>query len=231
MRIKVVFASHEGGYPPEEIERRKDCLRQYASPGVALDFDFLESGAGSVYKAGIEQADFDKITPAFIKKAVEADRMGFDAFTLFGTADAVLEEARSHVKIPVVGWGKATYNIASLMTNKLAVIVYEESAISHNRKMAERYRVDHLITSFYSVKIPLSQMHEKREELKGRLIETCKRAVAEGAELIYPHGVSMIPLHYRPEEIEKEIDVPILNAMEIGIRMTELVASLRKRNS
>jgi len=227
MRIKVVFASHEGGYPREEIEKRKECVRRYTSPEVDLDFDFLEGDTGTVYKAGIRQVDFDRIAPALLRKALEAEHKGFDAFTQFGTADDSLEVIRPQVKIPVVGWGKATYNVAALMTSKMAVIVYEESAIPHNRVMAEKYRVDHLITSFRSVKIPLSEMSQRRDELKVRLIETCRAAVAEGAELIYPHGVSMIPLHYLPEEIEREVGVPILNAVDVGMRMVELVATLR----
>lgn len=231
MKIKVVFASHEGGYPSEEIERRKECLKKYVSPGVLLDFSFLDPGVGTVYKEEIQQSDFDQITHAVIKKFIEADQQGFDACTLFGSADVAIEEARPLLKIPVVGWGKATYSFAMLIANKIGVIVYEDSAIAHNRKMAERYHVDHLITSFYSVKIPLSQMSQRRVELKQRLIETCKVAVADGAELIYPHGVSMIPLQYLPDEIEREIGVPVLNAMEIGIRMTELIASLRLRKA
>ena len=230
MRIRVVFASQEGGYPAEEVEKRKECLKRYVSPGVQLDFSFLDSGVGTVYKEGINQADFDQMIDAAVQKFIEAEQQGFDACTPFGCADLAVEQARSRIKIPLVGWGKATYHVAALMANRIALIVYEDSAILHNQKMAEKYHMDHLITSIFSMKIPLSQMSQRKDELKERLIETCKTAIAEGAELIYPHGVSMVPLHYRPEEIEKEIGVPVLNAMEIGIRMTEFIASLRRKN-
>lgn len=229
MRIRVVFASEEGGYPVEEVEKRKECLRRYASPNVHLDFCFLDAGTGTVYKEGINQTDFDRMVDAAVNKFIEAEEQGFDACTPFGTADLAVESARARVKIPVVGWGKATYHVAALLANRVAVIVYEDSAVLHNQKMIEKYHMDHLVTSVYSIKIPLSQMHQRRIELKEKLIETCKTAITDGAELIYPHGVSMVPLYYDPKEIEKEINVPVLNAMEIGIRMTELMAALRRK--
>lgn len=86
------------------------------------------------------------------------------------------------------------------MANRIGVIVYEESVVLRNQKMAEEYHMAHLITSIYPAKIPLSQMSQRRVELKEKLIQNSKTAIADGAELIYPLGVSMVPLHYEPEE-------------------------------
>lgn len=231
MKIKVIFASFKEAYPPEELNKRQEMLKKYISPGVSLDFVFLGREAGTVWKGNIGPADFAHATPFVVEKVIEAEKQGFDACTLYGTVDAGIEEARPLVKIPVIGWGKSTYSVAMLMASKVGVIVYEDTLIPFDQKVAEKYHVGHLVTSIRSMQIPLPDMTSKRVELKRRFIEACKLAINEGAQLIYPKGITMVPYHYSPEEIEREIGVPVLNAMEIGMRMTELVASLRQRKN
>ena len=231
MKIKVIFSSFKEAYPPEELENRQEMLKKYVSPGVSLDFVFLGREAGTVWKGDFGLAEIDHVTPFVVEKVIEAEKQGFDACTLYGTVDAGMEEARPLVRIPVIGWGKATYSVATLLASKVGVIVYEDTLIPFDQRVAEKYHVRHLITSIRSLQIPLPDMRSKRVELKQRLIEACKLAINEGAELIYPKGISMVPFHYSPEEIEREIGVPVLNAMEIGIRMTELAATLTQRKT
>lgn len=224
MKIKVIFGAHSGSYPPAEIEMRKKRLLQYASKGVDIDFGFLDQG--TVYTESIESDNYDRIAQSFFKKAVEAESEGCDAITLYGTLDPGIEHARKLVKVPVISWGIATYSLALLLAKKIGVIVYEDSYLSFTRKMAEQHHVAHLVVSLRSVGIPLSQMAQRRSELREKLIDVGRDAVSRGAEVIYPQGVSMIPLHYSPEEIEREVGVPVLNAMKIGIKVTELLASI-----
>lgn len=225
MRIRVIFGSYEGGYPPDAIEARKHCLLRYVSPGVQVDFAFLDQDAGTVYAQSIEPDNHRKIQAAFFRKVIESERDGYDAVTLYGTLDPGIEAANRLVGIPVVGWGIATYHAAALLGRKLGVIVYEDSYLALTRRTLEELRMQPLVASLRSVGIPLSEMLDRRVELGERLIEVGRDAVARGAEAIYPQGVSMIPLHYTPEEIAREVGVPVINAMKIGFRMTEILAA------
>lgn len=225
MRIRVIFGSYEGGYPPDAIEARKECLLRYVSPGVEIDFTFLDRDAGTVYVRSIESDNHQKIQTAFFRKVIESEQHGCDAVTLYGTLDPGIAAANRLVRIPVVGWGIATYHAAALLGRKLGVIVYEDSYLSMTRRTIEELHMQPLVASLRSVDIPLSEMFDRRTELRERLIEVGREAVACGAEAIYPQGVSMIPLHYAPDEIAREVGVPVINAMKIGIRMTEILAA------
>jgi allantoin racemase len=226
MKIRVIFGSYEGGYPPSAIEVRKKCLLQYVSPGVDVDFSFLDQDAGTVYAESIEPENHKRIGEAFFRKVIESERQGFDAVTLYGTLDPGIERARRLVKIPVINWGIATYHAASMLGKKMGVIVYEDSYIALTWRMIGELHMEPLVTSVCSTGIPLSQMLDRRTELKQKLIEVGRLVVSQGAEVIYPQGVSMIPLHYSPAEIAREVGVPVLNAMKIGFKMTAMLAAL-----
>src|ERR1041384_1773642 len=51
------------------------------------------------------------------------------------------------------------------------------------------------------------------------------------AEIIVPMGVTMVPVQYAPEEFEKELGVPVMDALKTSIQTAEMMVRMNLRHS
>ncbi len=65
-------------------------------------------------------------------------------------------------------------------------------------------------------------MYLRSTELREKFIGVAKKCVEEGAELILA-GHSIIPGTLDADEMTKEVGVPVLNGIKLGMRMTEFI--------
>ena len=57
-------------------------------------------------------------------RAVEAERNGFDAYAMATIPNPLIREIRTIVDIPVVGYGEASYHVASMLGRRFGVLVF-----------------------------------------------------------------------------------------------------------
>lgn len=228
MKILVMEAATKGHYPSEEEERRQKRIQSYASPSTEVVFGYQESvdfwGSHSEDDAA-RRRTAAQFRASLIKAAIEAEKDGFDAVVaVWGmTRGLGIEEVRHYVRIPIIDFGKIALLLSHLVGNKLGRIVYTEDMIENNKRAGPVRGIEGFeIVSYGSPNMPPSEMHKRPAELREKFIAAARKCVAEGAELILA-GHSIIPATLDADEMTREVGVPVLNGVKLGIRMAEFI--------
>ena len=75
----------------------------------------------------------------FIRAALMAEKAGYDAMFIATIPDVGLLEARTLVDIPVIGYGQASFHVASMLGDCIGVVNFLEPLADELRQNAKRY--------------------------------------------------------------------------------------------
>jgi allantoin racemase len=213
-----------GEYPTEEGERRRQAVLKCASPGTDIEFGVIKA---TFFRRSNSQVNSLSAGPLVAEVAEKAEADGCDAVVPFGTLDAGVELARNLVRIPVVGAGQAVMHLAVQLSNRLGVIAYEEKSIPFMRKQMHAWRVSDSVVAIRSVEIPLAESTKNRAAMRERFIKIARDLIdSHDAEVIVPMGVTMVPVQYSPQEFEKELGVPVMDALKTSIQTAEMMVRM-----
>lgn len=218
-----------GRYPDEEAQLRRRAVLDSASANTEIVFRVL---AGSFFdnRSGVLQASH--IVPEVCKAAVQAERDGADAVVPFGTLDPGVDSARHLVDIPVVGAGRAGYHLAATVGMRIGTIVYLDENIPYSRRLLRQFDMEKFVVAIKGVNIGMAEATDRRAIMRERLIDIGRWMVSEyGADVIFPQGVTMIPVQFPAWEIAEEIGVPVIDALAASIRTAETLIDMRVKNS
>jgi allantoin racemase len=220
MKILVVM----GEYPPEEGERRRQAVLKCATPGTEIGFGVIGT---TFFRHSNSQVNSLSAGPLVAQVAVKAEADGYDAVVPFGTLDAGVELARNLVKIPVVGAGQSVLHLGAQLSNRLGVVAYEDKSIPFMRKQMHAWRVADSVVGLRGIGIPLPESTKNREAMRGRFIEVARELIDKhDAEIIVPMGVTMVPVQYSPQEMAKELGVPVMDALKTSIQTAEMMVRM-----
>jgi allantoin racemase len=220
MKIIVVM----GEYPPEEGERRRRAVQNCASPGTEIGFAVIKA---TFFRRSNSQVNSLSAGPLVAEVAIKAEADGYDAVVPFGTLDAGVELSRNLVRIPVVGAGQSVMHLGVQLSNRLGVIAYEEKSIAFMRKQLHAWRVTDSVVGMRSVQIPLPDSTKNRDTMRERFIKVARDLINNhDAEIIVPMGVTMVPVQYAPAQFEKELGVPVMDALKTSIQTAEMMVRM-----
>ena len=225
MKIMVVM----GEYPHEEGERRRQAVRNCASAGTEIGFAVIKA---TFFRHSNSQVNSLSAGPLVAEAAQKAEADGYDAVVPFGTLDAGVELARNLVRIPVVGAGQSVMHLAVQLSNRLGVIAYEQKSIPFMRKQIHAWRVTDSVVGIRSVQVPLMESTGKREVMRQRFIDAARDLIEyQDAEVIVAMGVTMVPVQYAASELEKELGVPVLDALKTSVQTAEMMVRMELAHS
>ena len=72
----------------------------------------------------------------------------------------------------------------------------------------------------------LPDLAAHHEEVVQNFVDEARRLVTEGAEVIYPMGISQCPVHIKPDWLQEELGVPVVEEFWHAIRVAAMLASL-----
>src|SRR3970282_2065616 len=115
-----LFLNHSYRRHSAELEAHiMELLKSYASPDTTFELAYPEDLGGGEVLALLEQrkalSGLHHIleTPALVKKAIDAERQGFDAVMQSNTFDPGVEASRLAVPIPVGGLLRGSLHFAA----------------------------------------------------------------------------------------------------------------------
>jgi allantoin racemase len=95
------------------------------------------------------------------------------------------------------------------------------------RKQMHAWRVANSVVGIRSVQIPLPESTKNRDAMRARFIEVARDLIDHhDAEIIVPMGVTMVPVQYAPAEFEKELGVPVMDALKTSIQTAETMVRM-----
>lgn len=220
-----------GQYPQEERDRRRQAVLRCAMPTTEVSFVEL---AGTFYSNESGAVASMLMTSKVCRAAIQAESNGADAVVTFGSLDPGVEAAAHFVDIPVLGSGRTGYNVAAMLGRRIASIVYVQNSIPHARRLVREFGVEDKVVSIRSVNIGLQDSTKSAQSgvLLERLVQLGRQAVEEDeAEVLFPQGVSMVPLHCEAKELSKLIGMPVVDGLAASVRMAEYFADTGVTNS
>ena len=139
---------------------------------------------------------------------------------------------KSSVDIPVIGLTEAALHVASLVGDRFGLIVYHQSQMPFLRGIVRRYGMEHHVVDFggYGFR---SAGFRRRTTMKSSRTSSMKpeRLMKQGAEVIIPMGISQCPVHIKPDWLQDQLGVPVVEAIGAPIRMAGLLAGLGLKQS
>jgi len=218
-----------GQYPPDELQRREAAMRAAAPPGVEMGFSYLE---GSVFRKGLTQLHRALAAPVVARAAAQAQSEGYDAVVPYGTLDLGVQESRHVVDVPVVGPGRTAAGVATMLADRFAVIVYDQPHVVMQRRLFREWGLEASVTSIRAVNIPITEMVRQRYLLQECFLRTAQAAVdEEGAQLIVPMGMTMVPVLLSAESLSRDVGVPVLDPLALSLSLAQSLARTGTRNS
>lgn len=236
--MRIMFLNHASRRAsPEEEARVLTLLNSYASAGTTIEIHYPDDlGGGEVLRYLEQRKNLSGLhhileTPALVKKIIEAERAGFDAVIQSNTFDPGVEAARLAVRIPVVGVLRSSCHFAACLCDRFAILVPLESHVPYVHRLLATYRMEHLVTAIKPVNVYESDMSKQHGVILERAIALSREMVAEGAQAIIPLGGLLFPYEVKPEELEQEAAVPVINTKAVGVRFAELMVSQKMTHS
>ena len=163
-------------------------------------------------------------TPALVKKAVEAERRGFDAVIQSNTFDPGVEASRLAVRIPVIGLLRASLHFTASICDRFGFTPKLPVTLE---LYADRDDYGIRTVGLYDTG-DLSGYHDIVVE---RTLAIGKELVQQGAEAIIPLGGKIYPYVVTPEELEPHLGVPVINTKAVGVSYAELMARNKIKHS
>lgn len=219
--IRVAFVI--GGYPPEEYKRRADVARSYSTSEIEVGI--IDTKA-SPYFYGITPTEIQLVTPAYIESYKQAEKEGYDAVVPLGMLDLGVDGGKSAVDIPVVGPMESSLHVASLLGDRFGLIIYHEKLLAFNRAIVRRYGMEDKIVGFGVSGFDLPDITANREKVVENFLAEGKKLVAQGAEVIIPMGITQCPVHIKPDFLQKQLGVPVVEGIGAPIRVAGMLAGL-----
>jgi Asp/Glu/hydantoin racemase len=237
--MHFMFLNHSSKRHSPAVEAHiLELLRSYAAPDTTFELAYPDDlGGGAVLSLLEERKALSGLhhileTPALVKKALEAERLGFDAVIQSNTFDPGVEASRLAVRIPVIGLLRASLHFGATICDRLALIVPLETHVPHTMRLVQTYAMREFVCGIRAIKLyeagDLSAYHDVVLE---RTLKLGKELIDAGAEAILPLGGKVYPYVVRPEELSVELGVPVINTKAVGVAYAELMARNRIQHS
>jgi Asp/Glu/hydantoin racemase len=232
--MKIWYQSlFDGGRLPAYFEGINKRIKSIARAGVQVHLHGMPEGVyGGRTPADVVVYPYIASLHAqlILDNALRAEAEGYDVFALGSVQDPALEEARSLVDIPVVGYGEAAMHFACLLGSRFAIVAFGErfdQMLDLRIKklgLSERALPTLLMEASFA---DVGKGLENSKELVERFAQTAKKAISQGAEAIIPGQLYLSEAIARAG-VTRIDEVPVVDALAATLKMAEAMADLKK---
>jgi Asp/Glu/hydantoin racemase len=233
--MKIWYQSlFDAGRIPAYFEGVRKRVATVARPGTEVHLHAMPEGVYGT-RTPAEAVVYPYIASLhaqiILENALRAEADGYDVFALSSVQDPAIEEARSLLEIPVVGYGESAMHFACLLGSRFVIIAFGErfdQMLDLRVKrlgLAERALPTMLMerTSFADVGHAL----DDAAALVERFSHTARKAIALGAEAIIPGQLYLSEAIARAG-LTRIDEVPIVDGLAALVKMAEAMADLKK---
>jgi Asp/Glu/hydantoin racemase len=163
-----------------------------------------------------------------LDNALRAQSQGFDVFAIGSLQDPGLEEARSVLDIPVVGYGEAAMHFACLLSSRFAVLVFQPGFDQMmDRRIAElglgaRSIPTVLVDADFA---DVGRGLVDPAQLVERFSAAARIAIARGAEAVIPGQLYLSEAMARAG-VTRIDEAPIVDGLTATLKMAESMTDL-----
>jgi Asp/Glu/hydantoin racemase len=164
----------------------------------------------------------------FVLAGLAAARDGYDAYAVSTIPDAGLQEVRSLVQIPAVGYGEASMHVACMLGQRFGILNFIRELAPMLEDNVRRYGLQSRLAGVRHVGFTFKDVlpaFEQPAPLIERFEEAARGMIRDGADVIIPGEVPLCVL-LASQGINRVDNVPILDALTVTMKMAELFVDL-----
>jgi len=232
--MRILFLNkaprNAAAYDVATIEK---LLNGYASPGTTVEIGFPDNFTGSQVEAVLGDQkmlnglDHIMEAPSIIRKILWAAENGYDAVIQSNTFDPGVDGGRLTVGIPVIGPFRTTMHAASVLADRIGIIVPLASHVPYTWRLLRTFGMDGHVTGIKPLGVYGKKLADRRDEIAGIAVGLIGELVREtGAQAIIPLGGAVIPYVVDTARLQADSQVPVFNTKAISIRFAEMCVAL-----
>jgi Asp/Glu/hydantoin racemase len=206
-------------------------LQQYLDGASAAGIQFEVHGLDPPDRHFHPLTEF-RCAAQVIRKAIEAERAGYDAFVIGHFQEPGLLEIRGTLDIPVIGLGEASLLAGLSMGGRLGLVTIDPIFITWHERQVMSHGLDQRVVGVRAIQADLAGFAraftdpESYARVRDDFVAQVRPLVAEGAEVIIPAGGMPMLLFARecPFVID---DALVLNGIAVVAKAAEMAVALR----
>lgn len=208
-------------------------LRRVAAPGTEIVLHGMDEGTYNTEYPGIDiRYSYVQYmhTLQILEHVIQAEREGYDGFLLNTMPDPGLQEARTLVDIPVVGYGFSAMHTAAYLGQRFGVVCFIEPLIPLYAANAHNYKLERsagpvrpLGLSFHDVVAGYSDP----APVAAAFIEAVRGMAGDGVDVVIP-GEAPLALLLQRAGIHRVDEIVVIDTLATTVKMAETLVSLRR---
>lgn len=199
-------------------ESDKKIYQSFASPGTEVDVVSLDEGPISIETRKAEAEAIPKIVETALK-----NHEGYDGIIVNCCADPGVDIIRSLVSKPVIGPCEASLALASVIGKKIGIVTVSKTGIPIFEELVKKLNFENFVVSIRAIGISVPEIEEDLERTINLLLEECKKAEEEGAEVILLGCTGFAGL---AEKLQEKMDIPVIDPVGAAVKIAESLVSL-----
>jgi len=166
----------------------------------------------------------------FLMGAVAAEEQGFDAFAMMTLPEPSIQECRSLVDIPVVGYGESAMTVASLLGQRIGMLAFIKEMLPTLDRNADRVGLSSRWVGAHEVGFGFNDVlaaYSDPAPLLERFRTSARALIAKGADVIIP-GEAPLNMLLNRAGISDVDGVPLVDSLAATIKCAEMLVDLRR---
>jgi Asp/Glu/hydantoin racemase len=166
----------------------------------------------------------------WIVQARKAQAAKVDAFAMATLPNPLIREIRALIDMPVVGYGEASFHVASMLGHRFALVVFIDRMIPLFHEQIAQYGLTSRCAGIEPVGFTFQDVlpaFRNPEPLLERFRARARELIKRGADVIVP-GEMPLNILLAANGVSRVDDVPIVDGLAVTMKMTELFVDLRR---
>jgi len=213
-------------------QARRHAWAPYCAAGTRLEIGYLpgEAESGGLSRAyAFGAGNAMTLAPLYPDRCVQAERDGFDAVVIHCCSDPGLAEARTRVRIPIVGPGETMLQAAALIGRRIGMTVPSTESMEPHQAQVRSVGLASSFVGIEPINRPVcAYAAQDPRAMTDAVVAAAQRLVERGADVICPSGLAYVPVRVKAREVADRVGVPVLDPALLAVRTAEmLVEALR----
>lgn len=212
----------------------REHLARAVAPGTTVEMHGMHARTYRTEYPGhdIQHAYFQTLhSQQFILGAIEAEEQGYDAFAMMTLPEPSLQDVRSLVDIPVVGYGESAMLVASMLGERAGVLLFIKGMAATIDRNVQRMGLGSRFVGATDVGFTfddvLAAYGGDAAPLIAKFQEAARTMIGRGADVIIPGEAPLCLLLARHGVTEVD-GVPVLDAVTATVKAAEMMVGMRR---
>lgn len=216
MKLKII--NPDSGFSREALDKKIEILRRAARPDTEISMD-CPQGANVCIDSFV---DIAVDTMEIVTMARRAEQEGYDAVGLYCLGDPGIDACREALRIPVIGGGQSSLQIACGLGYKFSLLVTSKRRIPQKEEFVRGSGVDpSRLASVRSAEIDFRHAFSNFDHTVKALADTGRLCMEQdGAQVLILGCLSFTGMG---EAIGKMLGIPVIDPGLTLVSMAELL--------